>query len=292
MIHTQHTNYTQDALEKIELEQGSQQWLDLRRTKITSTDACIIVESNPFRSISQLYIDKIEGRQQEMTEPMRRGIELEPFARDAFCVENCLDMSPGVFVRGFAMASLDGITKDQKIAVEIKCPGERNHMLASLGQVPPIYYPQLQHIMYVVGLDSIYYYSFDGYDGINIIVHRDNDFIEKMVEKEIEFYNLLISKTPPQEKHKERNDDLWKHVAARYKLISQQRKELEKEEEELKTQLISMSDNVNCKGSGVCVSSYKRKGSVQYDKIPELKNIDIERYRSEEKTMYRVTLEN
>ncbi len=291
MIHTQHTR-DQDETIKIDLEQGSEEWLDMRRTKITSTDAAVIVGANPFRSLAQLYQDKISGNKQEITAPMQRGLDLEPLARDAFCIDTGLDMTPGVFVKGFAMASLDGITRDGKIAVEIKCPGERNHMIAALGQVPPIYYPQLQHIMYVVGLDSIYYYSFAGEEGVNIVVHRDNDYISKMVEKEIEFYNSLTSKTPPADKYIERDDDLWKHVAERYTMISQKRKELEKEEEELKTQLISMSDAKNCRGYGVSVSSYKRKGSVQYDKIPELQSIDLDKYRSEEKTMYRVNIGN
>jgi len=291
MIHTQHT-HDQNETVKIDIEQGSQAWLDMRRTKITSTDAAVIVGANTFRSPSQLYYDKMNGNRQEITGPMQRGLDLEPIARDAFCIDTGLDMTPGVFVKGFAMASIDGITRDGKIAVEIKCPGERNHMIAALGQVPHIYYPQLQHIMYVVGLDSIYYYSFDGVDGVNIVVHRDNDYIDKMLEKEIEFYNSLTSKTPPVDKYIERDDDLWKHVAERYTMISQKRKELEKEEEELKTQLISMSDAKNCKGHGVSVCSYKRKGSVQYDKIPELQSIDLDKYRSEEKTMYRVHIGN
>lgn len=276
---------------EVAIEQGSKEWLELRRTKITSTDAAIIMRSNTFKSIQQLYKEKTEGVEEVATELKTRGLKLEPLARSYFFFETGLDMNPAVFVKDFTMASVDGITKDRKSIVEIKCPEQKNHESALNGIVPKIYFPQLQHIMYVTGFDQIYYYSFDGCDGVKITVFRDEAYIKKLVEKEKEFYDCLLSKNLGKFGYVEKDDDIWKYTAEKYIELSTKRKELEKQEEELKAQLIEMSNNNNSKGCGVSVSFYSRKGNVQYDKIPELKNVDLESYRAEEKTMCRVSIE-
>lgn len=47
--------------------------------------------------------------------------------------------------KSFIRCSLDGITVDGDIIVEIKCPGEAAHALAASGIVPSYYRPQLAH---------------------------------------------------------------------------------------------------------------------------------------------------
>ena len=42
-----------------EIIQGSQEWLDLRKTKITATDACVIMGESSWKTIIQLYEEKI-----------------------------------------------------------------------------------------------------------------------------------------------------------------------------------------------------------------------------------------
>ena len=110
-------------------------------------------------------------------------------------------MFPGVFVHDtidWMSASFDGITLEQDAICEIKCPGKKDHAIALKGKIPTKYIPQLQHQIYVSGLSLFsYYYSFDGESGVVIEVKRDQEFIDKMVEKEFEFWNCLMSLTPP-----------------------------------------------------------------------------------------------
>jgi len=110
---------------------------------------------------------------------MREGLRLEPIARELFAIQNGIEMFPRVVVNDWAMASLDGMSECGKYIVEIKCPGEKDHLLALQGKIPEHYYPQLQHQLYVTGLQSIFYYSFDGTDGVTIVVKRDDAYIEK-----------------------------------------------------------------------------------------------------------------
>jgi predicted phage-related endonuclease len=89
------------------------------------------------------------------------------------------------------IASFDGISVKRDYALEIKCPGKKDHGTALKGSIPIKYYPQLQHQLAVCGLDFIYYYSFDGEDGVTLIVQRDDDFIKNMIDKEKQFWDHL-----------------------------------------------------------------------------------------------------
>lgn len=280
-------------LEVIELEQGTQEWLDFRKTKITATDSAIIVGASHWKTRIQLYNEKIDLNVKPLyiNDRMQRGLDLEPIARDLFCVRTGHDMQPRVIVKEWAMASLDGINERNEI-LEIKCPGEKDHSIALSGKVPDHYYPQLQHQMYVCDSQKAFYFSFDGMDGVIVEVFRDDEYIEKMIIEEKKFYDCLINKTPPEPSegdYIERNDQLWQQCASKWRSITSSIKELEKEEEELRKQLVFLSGESNTKGGGISLCQIQRKGNVQYDKIPELKGLDLEIYRKPAINSWRIT---
>jgi putative phage-type endonuclease len=181
---------------EFDVAQGSTEWLELRRSKITATDAAVILGLNPWKNKNQLYKEKITGEAPViLNERMKRGTELEPIARDLFCIKTMKNMVPKVFVRDWAMASLDGINVENEI-LEIKCPGKKVNAMAINGIVPDYYYAQMQHQMYVCSSQLVYYFSFDGVDGIIIEISRNDDFIENMVEQEKKFYDSLANHMP------------------------------------------------------------------------------------------------
>lgn len=175
--------------------QGSCEWLALRKTKITATDAPIIMGENKWKTPIDLYFQKIDPDFQENeNDAMRRGTRLEPFARELFCMETGIEVKPDVIIKDWAMASLDGISECKRYVVEIKCPGKNYHDMAKSDTIPLHYYGQLQHQMYVCDLDSIYYYSFDGIEGITIELKRCSSYIKKMILKEKMFYDFLMER--------------------------------------------------------------------------------------------------
>jgi hypothetical protein len=115
-----------------------------------------------------------------------------------------------------------------------------------------------------------------------------------MLVEEIRFYNCLVDKTPPEPSEKdyiERNDVLWQQCAERWKNVTASLKDLEKEEEELRKQLIFLSGETNTKGSGISLSQVLRRGNINYSNIECLKSIDLESYRSSSSTSWRITRE-
>lgn len=278
----------------INVEQGSQDWLSLRKTKITATDASAIMGSSPWKTRSQLYHEKISNEPpMRPNARMQRGIDLEPIARNLFNIQTGWNMQPAVAVKDFTMASFDGRDESIGSIVEIKCPGEKDHNEALLGKVPTHYYSQLQHQMYVAGVCKMYYFSFDGMDGITIQVKRDDEFIDKMIVEEKKFYDCLMSRTlpePAENEYTQREDALWQQYASRWQSVTKSIKELEKEEEILRNHLIILSGDCNSKGAGISLLQVQRKGNVDYGKIPQLKGIDLDQYRKGTTNSWRITL--
>lgn len=178
---------------EIKIEQGSESWIELRKTKITSTDASVIMGINPWKKIGRLLEEK-KGHAREFyrTEKMQRGVDLEPVARNLYSSIYDIDLTPKVFIKDWAMASVDAINSAHDHLVEIKCPGERDHAKALRNDIPEYYYPQLQHQMHVCDLDHMYYFSFDGFFGHRIFVKRADDYIKILLEKEKEFYDSIF----------------------------------------------------------------------------------------------------
>ncbi len=281
------------SLQILTLDQGTPEWLALRKTKITATDSCVIMGANPWKTRIQLYNEKIlDSNNTFVNERMKRGTDLEPIARELFSIQTGIEMKPAVVVKDWAMASLDGLSPCGRFALEIKCPGNEDHAIALSGKVPNKYYPQCQKIYYVNDVDICYYYSFDGADGVIVEVKRDQNYIDKMVKEELQFFKCLQNRTPPEPEESDyiyREDDLWKQYATQWTTLVQEMKEMEKIEEELRKQLIFLSGESNSKGAGISLCQVRRKGNIDYSKITELQGIDLEKYRKPTTDAWRIT---
>ena len=183
-----------------QLIQGSDEWLALRKTKITATDAPIIMCESPWKTPRQLYQEKIGEKEPQIKNSyMQRGLDLEPQARGLFILMTGIEMQPKIIVKEWQMASLDGMSHCGQI-LEIKCAGQRDHKRALDGKIPKYYYGQLQHQMYLCDVECMFYFSFDGHNGVILMVDRDIEYINQMIEKEWEFYQCMLTKNPPEKK--------------------------------------------------------------------------------------------
>lgn len=184
----------------IDIEQGTDDWLELRQSKITATDSSVILELNPWKSKNRLWGQKIGFIDpDEENDAMRNGSAMEEEARLSFIHQIKIEVKPCIIVSDeyhFMMASMDGLSNDNQIAVEIKC-GKKSFWDAKKNIIPTYYFCQMQHQMAVCNLNYMFYYCFNGKEGILINVIRDQSFIDQMIEKEWEFYKCMINLKNP-----------------------------------------------------------------------------------------------
>lgn len=185
--------------------QGSSEWLALRRAKVTATDAPIIMGENPWTTPVQLYRRKLGLEPEiELNDDMRRGMALEPEARE--CASAIYgNLVPAVVLHEehpFMMASLDGICEFSEALIEIKCPRIEAYKKIEKYGVPLHYKGQLQHILACTGYQSLIFFCYWN-PGIpsfqEFTVVRDDDYIRRMIERERLFYRCLINMHEPTE---------------------------------------------------------------------------------------------
>jgi len=277
--------------------QGSKEWSELRKNKIGASDAPIIMGVSPWKTPFELFNDKLGlSNDQNLTAPMQRGIDLEPIARKKFENQTGIMVFPEVRIHSkydWMMASLDGVDISGKTAVEIKCPGEIDHQLALQGKIPDKYIPQLQHQMYVLGIEVMYYFSYSNESSNLLQINIDDKYIDVLLYKEKEFYDRLQRLDPPElceRDYQIREDDEWKKLARQYTECQKLHSEIEKDMESIKKELIKISKGKNSKGSGITFSSCVKKGSIDYKKIPEIRDLNLEIYRKPPTQYYRISI--
>jgi putative phage-type endonuclease len=149
----------------LDIEQGSPEWLALRRMKITSTDAPVIMRASEYETPAQLWRRKLSGEERRETEAMREGREMEQRLREWASEWLGAQFEPAVLVseeRPWQMASLDGlgIVADKPRTLEIKttnrsdllCPRSAREFLDAL---PRSWMFQVLHQRDVIGIDPL-----------------------------------------------------------------------------------------------------------------------------------------
>lgn len=137
-----------------------------------------------------------------------------------------------------------------------------------------------------------FYFSFDGYEGVIMEVGRDDSLIAEMITQEKKFWNNMTTLTPPTMNERDfvnREDEKWQETAQKWLAIRSQIEALECEEKKLRDALIEMADSQNAIGCGIRLTRSLRKGNVNYSQIPELINVDLERYRKEPIEVWRLS---
>lgn len=281
------------------MQQRTPEWHEWRRNHIGASDSPVIMGVSPWKDVKQLYIEKTNCLEipDSSNSAMQRGIDLEPHCLSIFEAETGYLMNPKVLVHPritFMAASLDGLELDHKCAVEIKCVGKKDHLLAVDGQIPDKYIPQLQHQIEVAGLDKIYYMSYANDNDYKILeVYKDVEYTQKMLQKEAEFWKCVVERTPPEftkSGFTEIKDEKWKFLMEKYKKLLSYKLGNDEDIEETKAQLIEMANFSPAQGFGLQLSKVITKGRVDYSNVPELKGVDLEKYRKPDTESWRINL--
>lgn len=288
---------------KIDLVQGSPEWIDYRKGKIMATDTSVIMGDNPFKDKSTLFEEKMGTHVPFMNDAMQRGARLEPQARRYLEEALHVFLEPCVYEHPFhdwMAASLDGVSECFNYVVEIKC-GKKSHELALQGIIPDYYKWQMWHQMEVLNVDTILYVSYQSDDDVEVIpFFREDVMVEQLLVEGRKFYHdHLLTGVHPNVKQEEPEDisllnDAERRERIRYNYqlyIELDRKEklINEAKESVKKTLISDAMGKSFFYDSFKCTKYEKKGAVQYGKIKELEGIDLDAYRSEPTTQWRIS---
>lgn len=276
--------------EVIELEQRSQEWLDFRKKHIGASEAPIIMKESPWKTPRQLWLEKLDlsNKPSYTSKAMQRGIDLEDKARQQYMEMAGVEVYPLVARSKqypFMMASYDGISKDRSKIVEIKCPGEDDHEKAKNKEIPRKYLYQLIQQMIVVDADAIDYFSYRSADDVALVSIHMDDFkaeMKNLIKEEKRFWDCWQSLEEPDltsQDFIEKHDSEWMIAASEYLLTKKSLKEMEGLEQAARKHLIELSGGVSCEGGGLRLHKQLRKGLVDYNSIPEIQKVNLDKYR-------------
>lgn len=131
-------------------------WLSWRNKGIGGSEISIIAGLNPYSSVQLLWERKLGiAGPQPMNDFMLNGKRMESFARDAYEFEHNVYV-PAKNVQhpkySWARVSLDGYNHQANSIVEFKVPSSKKSIKAALnGEVPPMYFCQMQYQMFCSG---------------------------------------------------------------------------------------------------------------------------------------------
>lgn len=269
------------------MQQQTSEWLAFRRERIGASDAPVIMGDSPWCTPYRRWQEKMGlVEQPAQTYVMRRGLEGEDVARAKFEDYFGISVSPTVLIHPdieWMIASMDGVSADGDIGVEIKHAGAEDHSTAKNGKVPTKYYAQLQHQHEVGRFKTLYYCSIGKDDEfVCFEVPRDDIYIAGLLQKEKAFYGCISNFESPDLSDGDfvdSSDPFVERSAAAWLEVHRKLKALEAREKELRTELIRAAGDRPTVVGGVKVNSYMRRGNVDYASIPELKGVELDGYR-------------
>lgn len=283
-------------------------WHMWRSQGITATDACVLMGSDPDRTLWQLWAEKVGliARPDLSRNPLvRHGIETEPLARKKYEAAHgtlllplCAESDEHPVLR----ASFDGVD-DDGAPVEIKCPSEAVFDEAKRAREQSAayrrYYPQVQQQIYVAGSQRGVLTLYFEEELVTLEVPRDDRHIAELTTKALALWDAIERRIEPA---KDPARDLFVPIAAalaEWREIARQYRDLELQQTARQAELDKIGERktalqrelLRLMGSfaqgaaaGIRVTRYLQRGNVDYAKLlkeqaPQIGSEVLEQYR-------------
>ena len=142
-----------------DVTQGSEQWHELKRGKFTASPSSKLLMGKTTQGyndyIYKIAMERLTGKLTEgySNAAMKRGIDMEPMARQSYEVEylTLVEECGFIEVDEWLGCSPDGLVDDDGM-IQIKCPSYNTHIGYIVNdEVPKDYYVQMQTELYVSG---------------------------------------------------------------------------------------------------------------------------------------------
>jgi len=314
----------------VDLEQGSQEWLDWRLQGITATESGILTGKNDHITPYQLFCLK-EGLQlpEDLSNNphVKRGNAMEPLLRVAIQKQFADELGDALLplclkslIEPALSASLDGISKDIE-PVEMKAPCESvwDDIVKYGENSEPYgrYWSQVQHQMFCLGAKRGHLIfgikRKEGQIEFNrFLIHRDDKYLTNMVKRVRDFQTSRVQSVPPEldPKHdvyvpEANRMAAWVDVASRMTAAEEQIKWHEEKLKVLKEakskdtqtlELIKAEFSIG-ESAGVRVTSYSALGKIDWERLvkEQFGGVDskiINQYRGKTSNRARVSFSN
>lgn len=184
-MNTEYINYVKNLPQ---FKQGTNDWLNQRKSRLTSSDAATALGINPYRTSTELLFDKCgyKSSKKQSTKCTDHGQKYEDLAIQNYClmmgkknhtfgmigyeqIDHIRNITNRSHLNGevynFLGGSPDGIAEninethddDSLVMLEVKCPLYRK---IKPQYVPVYYYPQIQLNMFILNLDKTDFIEF------------------------------------------------------------------------------------------------------------------------------------
>ena len=241
-----------------------------------ASEASTVMSVNPYTTAGDLWQIKQGLKTVTKTPAMEHGSNTEPVARAKVSKDLNVELEPQCWQYGAYGASLDAITADGSIKVEIKCPFSENSSIwkkAQKDKIEPYVFWQLVHQQYVRPTTKTYlfvYYDDAKYkliDATNLITQ---DHIKELLDAWDDFY-----KNPPLIA---RDDEVIKTLVMQHRDILAQEALIKTKKAELE-KAIAAECQTDTIAFGSKIVTQSRKGAIDYKSIKELEPLNLEAYR-------------
>ena len=136
-------------------------------------------------------------------------------------------------------------------------------------------------------------YVFDGTEGIQLEVAPDPNAWPQIHAAWDAFMRCVTDAQAPPLTARDtrvRDDPEWLSAAAAYLELRTAYDELSAKFDEAKARIVGMTRHAKEEGGGVSVTRLWKRGNVDYKNIPELKGLDLERYRAAPRQETRISI--
>lgn len=286
-----------------EVKQNTPEWHKLRKQRIGASESPIIMGLSPYKTIRELYLEKIS--EEEIVDDdngfvKNKGHRLEPIARAHYELHSGLSFPDTLAVHGeypYIGASLDGFNEPTLKFLEIKYVGAKQFEavidVKTFREHYEHYYCQMQHQAFVTGGEGTLVMINDKKEVKWIDVPTDIDFIAVMIPALVEFWRCVQERIiPPVNPGDTLDLPMDKsQLLASYKVLVEMKEYIDSKIEDTKFLLLDGLEKCGYKYGKSKILYVERVGSVQYDLIEELKNIDLNKYRKPSTASYTIKVQ-
>lgn len=270
----------------LDLEQGSVEWKQWRRTKRMASLAPAVLNASPYQKPRDVVSFYRDGTEQAPNAAMAHGHQYEPHAR-AYAAGVIGDLlTPVCAEDGEYGASLDGITDDGRTIVECKSPyiGQESPIWEAIARGSPGGYAwQIEHQLMITGAERCLYVVWTTGAALHLWIAPDEARRRGLCAAwDALWADLLAGKGAPRE------DDAWLAAVESYRAAKGVCEQAEAALEAARKGLIEIA-TCDCEtGAGLRVQRVERKGNVDYAKVPALAGVDLDAYRKPASVSWRI----